>query len=300
MTVMTVYNHAMRPSLLVPMLLLAGASIAHAQTTEISSPNALGMGGAFRALAYDNSAIDLNPAGTAQVKRFSFQGAYYRTALDREYAMQVSVVDSLTNTAATGFAIEYRKVRPGRLPGEEGFESQKYMTSVGVPLVPQKVAFGFNTKYIRVNHSNALPARRDESIITGDFGVLYRPFQMLAVGATFDNLIDGGHRAAPRGFTGGAAFLPAPWVTVSADVFVDMASTEKDETGWAVGAQLMPHRNFSLRAGAYEDALTKTRIWTAGLGLNAETGTIDYACRFEEEKTNKILTHYISFSFFVF
>jgi hypothetical protein len=109
-------------------LFLAGAT-AHAQTTEIQSAHAAAMGGAFRALAFDNSAVDLNPAGMAQLRKFDFEGGYYRSVEDpATYALQVSLADSLTNQGATGFAFEYRKVRTTVAGETINAETQRYVT----------------------------------------------------------------------------------------------------------------------------------------------------------------------------
>lgn len=302
-------SHSTRVALAAAALLAAlGAGmtprVAAAQSTEPLNARALGMGGAFRALVYDGNAVELNPAGMAQSRRFLFEGGYFRTPPVREFGLDLSITDSLTNPSATGFAVHYRRRKPSRdvFTPAPGIDEQRYVAAVGIPLIPEKLQIGMSTKFIRVTYPGAVPAQPKANVITGDFGVLYRPLQMLAVGATFDNLIDGGHREAPRAITGGVALLPAAWLVLTADGVVDLATTEDEETGWAAGAQVSPTRNLAFRGGVYEEAITKDRYWTAGIGLLAETGAIDYAVRVPERETSTedILTHLITLSFYAF
>lgn len=297
----------MSRSLLAAVVLLVSIVMpraAAAQSTEPLNARALGMGGAFRALVYDGNAVELNPAGMAQAKRFLFEGGYFRTPPVREFGLDLSITDSLTNPSATGFAVHYRRRKAARdvLAPAPGIDEQRYAAAVGIPLIPEKLHLGMSTKFIRVTYPGAVPAQDKVNVITGDFGILYRPFQMLAVGATFDNLIDGGHREAPRAITGGVAVLPTAWLVLTADGVVDLATTEDEETGWAAGAQLSPTRNIAFRGGIYEEAISKDRYWTAGIGLLAETGAIDYAVRVPERETSTddILTHLITLSFYAF
>lgn len=282
--------------------------MAHSQTLELESARAMAMGGAFRALGFDNSAIDLNPAALAQFKKVEFEPGYYRTADGREYAMSVTLSDSLTNAAGTGTAFEYRRRRPDKL-GVDGFESYRYILATSFPVVPDTAYLGVSTKYFKVNHDD--PALKDRSGFTSDLGLLVRPVHYIALAATFDNLLNGNQAEAPRSVTGGIAFLPTEWFCASADVFSDLASEKKERTGWASGVQLSPSKNFAFRAGLYKPAIGKKELvglvvrerdqqfWTGGVGLLAETGTIDYAFRIEDGGT-KIISHYLTISFFKF
>lgn len=276
-------------------------AIASAQTTEMQSAKALGMGGAFRGFAWDNSAIDLNPAGLSQLSRFAFEGGYLRGEETEDYALNASFVDALTNRVATGFAVEYQKRRP--VLTDPGIDQQKWIGAVGIPIVPESIYLGFSSKMIIVKYPGAAVAPEDKTIVTGDFGLLWRPIQIASVGATFDNLVNGGHHEAPRSVTLGGGILATRWLAVSADVFVDFESDDKDQTGWAVGVQVTPHRNLSVRAGMFEHPLTHDRTWTAGLGLQGESGAIDYSVRIATEDPDsndpnfdEILTHYLTVS----
>lgn len=275
---------------------------ADAQTTEVQTARALGMGGAFRALAYDGSAVDLNPAGMAQVRRFEIDAGYRRDVFNRGYELDVMLVDALTSAATTGFAFQYRNIPEGR-GGEPGADIQRYILGAAVPLIPQQLFLGTTTKFVRASYPGAVPSRGTRNILTGDLGVLYRPLQMLAVAATFDNLVNGVHPEAPRSITGGVAFLPVPWFSAAGDVFLDLASTDEEEFGWAVGTQLTVMRNIALRAGIHEDPLADEQVWTGGLGLISETGSIDYALRYASrtpDEGREIATHYVTISFYVF
>jgi hypothetical protein len=285
-------------------LLLASLALparASAQTFEMETAKAQGMGGAFRALAFDNSAVDMNPAGLAQVKKVEFTPGYWRATKGSEYAMQVSLTDSLTNASGTGFSYEYRKLRPGP-NGESGVESQRYTLAASYPVVPQIAYIGMSTKYFKVDYTD--PAKHNKSGYTTDIGMLYRPFQYVAFGAVFVNFINGNQAEAPRSVTGGVAITPAEWFTATGDVFSDLATTNQEKTGWALGAQLAPVQYIAFRGGLYKEALTGNQFWTAGLGLNAETGTFDIAARIPDGSSkqggSKVISYFATISFLVF
>ncbi|HVO31145.1 MAG TPA: hypothetical protein VMV18_10425 [bacterium] len=269
---------------------------ARAQTLDIESARAQAMGGAFRALGFDNSAIEMNPAGLGQFKKVEIEPGYYRTQDAREYAMDISISDSITNAAGTGFAFEYRKVKPDPL-GNGGFQSTRYVLATGIPVIPDSAWIGLNWKYYKVDYTDA--TLKDAKGYTSGFGVLYRPIQIVALGFSFDNLINGNQKEAPRSLTGGAAVLPAEWFAASFDVFSDLASTNQEKTGWAGGVQLSPTHAVALRGGLYKEALTGKQVWTGGIGFIADNATIDYAMRIPDGGT-KIVSHFVTVSILVF
>ena len=281
--------------------LFLAASAARAQTTEIQTARSSAMGGAFRAMAYDNSAVDLNPAGMVQIKKADFAASYLRSVEDpATYAIMVAIADSLTNNGATGFAFEYRKVKI-KVPGGTTLnaETQRYVTAGAYPIVPQYLSAGFSGKYVQ----SKVTGEKGKKIFSSDFGLHSRPVQMLSISAGFDNLINGGEPEAPRTITAGAALLPFRWLAVSGDVWQDLATDpDEDHLGWAAGAQWSPFQQIALRGGVYEEAVAeefRERIWTAGFGLLSETGSIDYAMRLTD-KDSETLSHHVTVSVLVF
>lgn len=281
--------------------ILLAASTARAQTTEIQTARAAALGGAFRAMGFDNSAIDLNPAAMTQIKKADFEGGYFRSVEDpATYAIMVSMSDSLTNNGATGMAFEYRKVKI-KVPGGDtiNVETQRYVTGVAYPIVPQYLAAGFNMKYVQSKVTGA----KGKKVFTSDFGLHSRPVQMLAISAGFDNLINGGEPEAPRTITAGAALLPYRWLSLTGDVFQDLATDpDEDHLGWAAGGQWTPFPQIAFRGGVYEQAVAeefRERIWTAGFGLLSETGSIDYAMRLTDGDS-ETLSHHLTVTVLVF
>lgn len=289
----------MRLAIATTLLLVSGA--AWAQTTEIQTARSEAMGGAFRAMAYDNSAIDLNPAGMVQIKKADFEAGYFRSVEDpATYAFTVSMADSLTNNGATGFAFDYRKIRV-KVPGGTtiNYETQRYITAGAYPIVPQYLAVGVGAKYVQAK----VTGKKSKKIFATDFGLHSRPVQMLALCAGIDNMVNGGEPEAPRTLTAGAALLPTSWLAVTGDVFQDLATDpDEDHVGWAAGGQWMPFSQIAFRGGVYEPAVAeefKERIWTAGFGLLSQTGSIDYSMRLTDGDS-KTLSHHISLSVLVF
>jgi hypothetical protein len=144
---------------------------------------------------------------------------------------------------------------------------------------------------------------KSKKVFTSDFGLHARPFQMLAIAGGFDNLINGGEKEAPRTMVGGIAVLPMRWLALSGDVFQDLASDpDEDHLGWAAGAQWTPIQQIAFRGGVYEPAVAeefRERIWTAGIGLLSETGSIDYAMRLTDGDS-ETLSHHITVAVLVF
>lgn len=288
-----------RPAVLL-ILLLASHVLPHpafaqtGPTDEIESARALGMGGAFRAMAYDDSAVDLNPAALAQMRKFDLELGYDRAPATRGYGMHFAMGDSLTNSTASGFAFDYRR-GPIGADGKPLYEEQRYIIAASSPIIPQALWIGVSSKYVKVDYAG-LKAR---TAYTGDLDLLARPAQWIAIAGGFENLVNGNQKEAPRGMSGGVAIVPTSWAAIEGDVFTDFASTAKDKTGYAFGGQVLPWHWIALRGGWYEEALSQKKTLTLGLGLNAERGTIDYAVRFPEGD-RRVAEHYVTISFLAF
>lgn len=282
---------------------------------DLISAKALGMAGAFRAQGYDDSAIDQNPAGLAQLPKFDLEAGYYKdvdASAQNEYGIEVMLGDSLTGaraggaSRATGLAFEYRKA--------DHLDSQRYIAAAATPLSPGKAWLGLNSKYLNIAYPGCpalggplTPAGcpLDSTGFNGftvGLSTLFRTSQSTALAIGMDNLFNGGSLEAPRNAAAGLAWIPARWISLEADGVVDLQQNNQP-TGWSVGAQVLPWHWLALRGGYYLDTpaprisgqtyLGGAKAWTAGLGLLYTTFTLDYAMRIPDGE-RRAIQHYFT------
>jgi hypothetical protein len=122
---------------------------------------------------------------------------------------------------------------------------------------------------------------RNETRFGIDLGVLYRPAPKWCLGLTGQNLNEPSFDVALENrkivfdsqFTLGAAWMPARWVSVAADVdLTESTSTFVDRLNFQygrVGAEFVPVKPLALRVGAFRNfGLEQASIaWTGGLGV---------------------------------
>ncbi|RMD99616.1 MAG: hypothetical protein D6812_11195 [Deltaproteobacteria bacterium] len=135
------------------LLALALPGIAGAQ--DFFSPKPIGMGGAFRAVADDNGAIEYNPAGLAQQKGYDIEAVYFFGSPGETSLGHGSIVDGSTNPSVTaGLSVSY-----GDLPVTDlGDEEIQRTMRVRLALSQQfgrSLSWGVAGKYIQMSGGRA-------------------------------------------------------------------------------------------------------------------------------------------------
>lgn len=262
-------------------LCLGATAPAWAQLTDddILGARSEGMANAFHALAFDNSALDLNPAGMAQFPRLSVDIGYRINPTADASRFNVSIIDALSSKVAggVGYAFETADTPDSGTKAR----SHKLVTGFGVPLVPEKLFFGFNTRYVRLNYPGDSELK-DLKAFTFDTGFLARPVQFLAIGAAVNNIVDADRPELPLTVGGGiAALVPnpggSPLAMIAGDVTADFASNDDTSVGWATGAQIAVTQSVWMRAGYSVDAASQDRGVSAGVSYVGDQWGIDYA-----------------------
>ncbi len=149
---------------------------------------ALGMGGAFVAVADDGFASSFNPAGLVQLKRPTFSASYRFMSLGRKLSY-VSYQQPIKGGAAVGLYwinsgvgdVETRDYE-GRVTGELSNHENLVNFNFAKRII-ELFSVGLNIKYSQSNLSVL-----DANTVGFDLGVLFGPYQKFRIGVTADNI----------------------------------------------------------------------------------------------------------------
>ena len=149
---------------------------------------ARGLGGAFVAIANDVTAGYWNPAGLGQLTEPQFAGMYSVLSLDRKYNYAAAAYPF---GAAGAISVSWVNYQVGPIEGrdDEGVVTGKFSNAENALLIsygkamPPALAFGATIKLLR--HELA---HRRASGLGYDFGVLFKPSEVFALGGSWQNL----------------------------------------------------------------------------------------------------------------
>jgi hypothetical protein len=271
----------MRPSRVVPSLLLAVGVTGGWTTTAAAYPDqpgmrALAMGGAGRADASANEGPLLNPAGMSLSRVYTLAGAYQFVTDDGGHFAHASVVDSTsTFQLAGGLYYNYRTSSPAGLPKQTGHEAG---LALSFPL-SDYLALGGTAKYFRLS---GFPAEPDGSMakggVTFDAGIVARPAEMVSVAVVGYNLRDLNTSLAPVSIGYGVAVKPVPALTLAVDGLHDLTTTD-DTRGVATtigaGGEFTFGQRMAVRLGGGHDGRREHGYLSAGVVALSEFGALD-------------------------
>jgi len=149
---------------------------------------ALGMGGAFVAVADDGFASSFNPAGLVQLKRHTSSASYRLMSRDRRLSY-VSYQQTIKGGAGVGLywissgvgKVEERDYE-GKVTGELNNGENLVNFNFAKRIISQ-FSVGLNIKY-----SQSTLANIDANTVGFDFGVLLFPYDKLRIGLAADNI----------------------------------------------------------------------------------------------------------------
>ncbi|UCD83314.1 MAG: hypothetical protein JSU92_08275 [Deltaproteobacteria bacterium] len=223
----------------------------------------LGMGGAFRAIADDNSALSFNPGGITQSLKYSIEALYYWSELSEGFPQKVyhiSIIDSKTAGIGGGFSFTREKLTQG---GREDTYT---------------IALAENYRsYLHIGISGKIFSLRgiddNDSSFATDLGIIARPWkQYLSAGIVGYNIVKtGSENISPRlGF--GLATNPSKIITLAADTVKDM---DGDNIQYSFGGEVLLRGQFGLRGG-YSGDRNSNSFYCVGLGWYAPRITLNY------------------------
>lgn len=298
-------------ALLICLLLpaLAPSSLAAQQLSDVYSARAVGMGGAYRALGLDASAVDLNPAAMTTARNYQIEGDYrYSSAMD-SHLTRLTFVDNLTSKLATGVSWTWDYAGSVPAPPRSGwvvlgeavgstqvYRAQDYKLSFGLPL--GRFAIGSTFDWHR--SKQAAPGDVDnlsmKSLFSFTSALQLRPSEAFTFAVIGSNLVPTGHSNLPTTLATAVSATAGKQLMADVDLIIDFTGRRdlhleqglsgtgpNDRTTVSVnlGGQALLGGFFPLRAGFYTEQLTHSRFVTGGIGLEMPKFAFNYGLRFE-------------------
>ena len=242
-----------------------------------------GMGEAYTAVAEGATSVHHNPAGIAKSVMYAVEATFEYNP--QGSVLNASVSDSKTNPGlGAGVGYSY-------FIGRDDFESitgHDIRLSIGVPVVPDRVALGVGGRYLKFNDG-------DVGLLNGftlDAGAIVKVTEGLHFGVVGQNLIDpcskvGCEAVAPTTVTGGLGFQNGG-LTLSGDVGVDLTSQDDPQMLFGAGLEFLIQA-VPLRAGFERiDSADKSNL-TFGVGWRTTAAGFDLGYKFNLANTDEMV-----------
>lgn len=251
--------------------LSAGESFAASSSQVPVGPRAIGMGGAFSAIADDASALFWNPAGLIAV-------GHQELAVSHANLFDIGLTDdrvSFVLPLSPGFASAVDWYRSGFDDAELGFTENRVTVGAALKLRPWLWAGAGAKLLTRGTTLDGLSISSGRGFGLG-LGLLTSPSERWRVGLMAQDVTgtklrsDDGHRetAYPRNLRLATAYSQPRLGTAAFDV----------DDRWHVGIETTPHPMLALRVGAEQDwSRIEEPTWSMGVGFRAGLVRVDWA-----------------------
>lgn len=259
---------------------------------------AVGMGGAYTAVADDGSAAYWNPAGISQVKvglalNGGLEGGIKQ--LDALKERDPEVLDGtmgvkggaslvLGNLGLNAFTHRQATLEPGMVPKTMRTTQTDQLALTLATEVTDLFAFGMNAKYVMVNTAEYTSAVRttaaDGNGFAVDLGAMFKVGKLVRLGVVLKDyglaeikLNGAGYEWPTKLVLGGAVKVPMFGTVVAADLETPLRGDR--EPVFHVGVEQPFLGILALRAGGYQG--TEGFNFTAGCGLKLGPAKLDVA-----------------------
>jgi len=232
---------------------------------ESIGAKSVGMGGAFRAMADDNSAIFFNPAGLTQTKRYTVGTGYtlVNSGSENFHYLSGSIVDTKTSPVGAGVAYIYKK-------RDRDYDQQTEAQEVAVALAQEYLRsfhLGVTTHYL-------WPHRKGWRL---DASALFIPSHYIIFGVIGKNLVH--VKGDQREVDFGLGSRLGEYVNLDFDLLW-LPKAKSDNLGYNLGIELVARKEIFIRGGYSFDR--SDRDWYGlGLGWRMPRGSFEYAFRRE-------------------
>lgn len=246
------------------------------------SARAIGMGGAFVAVAEDASAIFYNPACLAQAPSTDLLATHteWFAAIKYDFiglAHNFGEIGTLAISFATLYTDEMEVRTPLRPDGTgQTFYVSNYRAGIGFArFLTDRAALGLNFNYIRMDLW-----RYTVHSWTGDLGVFFQTgFKGFRFGMRISNFgpnlkFISESYSLPVEFAFGAAFEPIKTADHSLTLAITGVKPTDDEQKASAGVEYWFKKSFALRAGQKFGYDTET--WSFGVGFKSHYGGVEF------------------------
>jgi hypothetical protein len=253
----------------------------------------IGLGNAYNAVADDNSAIELNPGGLAQVKHYEIDVNY----LFSDYSQQwrFSVLDSVSSSIAMGLAYSQIQFKDDA--------EHPFFAEVGVPSLSRAqnttIAMGSGSDYLYagVNASyQKIKENPRDYFWTFSAGAILKPVpQLLNLSFTIYNFATAGadnHSVKQKLSAGASTFVQ--YVLAS----VEWSRLKEPDANdiWSFGIEGYLPQQIVLRSGYFRGKTAQEEGYGAGLSWRVQQLALNYS--FQKRHNDKLNS--ISVSIFLF
>lgn len=244
-----------------------------------SGARALGMGGAFTAVADDAAAVFWNPAGLMQQEAAQVAGNL-GLALDKDdsYDCFLTYIEPDRGYGAGALSWKFVRSDPGAgSPSVQYSESHYFIYSLAKP-VGRKVFWGGNVRYER--HQKAL-SHEVVAGWSGDIAALIPLSPQVNIGVTVRDVYravrdEAGNTVGKScNVLAGLAYRPDSRTVIAVDGYDVLNRLETSEI--RLGLERWLEERVALRLGLQKGVNTTREAWTFGVGLHLSEWQLDYA-----------------------
>lgn len=242
-------------------------------TLLFTTPASAGMGGAFGAVADDNSAIILNPAGISVNKRYGTDIGYLYGNSGTEHRLDLSVVDSITSPLGVGIA--YYRDSYNQLLNKSLQKIQRttyaFAMSMGKPGV---LSFGITG---RRDHFTQGISGESETL---GYGIIFSPglpFLNLSIaGLNLTRIKGSPEQLPPRLIDAGISLLLHGILTVAFDAVKNLDIKTGKNIDYHAGGQVLLVHQIAVRAGYAWQETMHDKSYAAGIAWYAPRFKLAY------------------------
>ncbi len=256
--------------LLISISYLTGSALAQGVldtdfTLGLLKGSPLSLGGAYRALANDNSAILLNPAGIGQNRSLTIAADWLTSSRFDIDTYSGSIIDATdTERFATGFSFDH----VNQDIFGNGVKYTQFTLAVAGNLTPGLSA-GISGKYYQSSIES--PVLTGPDGFTMDAGLLYFITPKISAAATIHNIFEGdGDPNIPLLVSGGIAVRPDERSALVMDVVQDFSTTATETTNLHFGGLYSITPDFTIRSGFGWDRIRDNSFFGAGFLITAQ------------------------------
>lgn len=308
-------------------LIAVFAAVSDADAYMFWGSRAVGMGTASVGYAADNNALQINPAGIAQMNWFSIDINYERKEFEYDqfpwYTPEATSKSQSHGPLATRITEPVASVAEGRetvdswhfsvvdhktvkfiaaglyftgdnFPSQAANENSGYKFGLGIAGDIADIV------YIGGTGVYSQPVT-DQSRFNMDFGVLVNAGDFVGVGISARNLFPGGYPFyvwEPTDLALGISGKIFKYAVLDLDItkrFVDVQKiyNSSNTFNFAFGVEGIAYKGLTLRGGAYWNLVEKANYYSMGIGYVAPQGSISYAFQGQMEDFRYSQTHSI-------